>query len=1222
MAGRREAPVDPAAGPVQRFAFELRKLRAEAGGVTYRTLARRAGYSVTTLSQAAAGERLPTLPVALAYAQACGADLAQWEARWKEAVAESADDGSRDDDGSVAPYRGLARFETGDSALFFGREQLTSDLVDLLRRRRFAAVFGPSGSGKSSLLRAGLVPVLRQTREPDLRPAGIRILTPGAHPARTHASLLTPAAPGEDGAGADTFVIVDQFEELFTLCRDPAERTRFLDLLLAARRPESRLRVLVAVRGDFYGRCAEHRELADALRDANLLAGAMTSAELRDAVVKPATAAGLIVERALTARLVEEVADAPGGLPLLSHALLETWRRRRGKTLTLAGYEAAGRLDGAISKTAEEVYGRFPEARAAAARRVLLRLVAPGDGTPDTRRPVERAELSGIGREDTSEVLEAFAGARLLTLDGDTVEMAHEALITAWPRLRGWIEDDRERLRVHRKLTEAAHAWRELGREKGALYRGSRLAAAREHFGGAAREDLTDLERAFLDAGRDHELRGRRRYRLTLTAVTTALCLALVAAGLAVRQWQSAVTAQELARSRQLAAQSGARLEIDPDRAALLAVQAYRTSPTREATTALYAAAALPLRMRLVSGTDPVHSIALSPDGRTLAAHGGDGTVRIWDLPEGRLRHTFAGRDVREVMEFSPDGRMLAVAGSVGSGAVLGLWDPVTGRKVSSLTVPDGSVRGVDFSPDARMVAVSSLSAVRVWEVATGRERHTFTGLPDLEDVAFGPDGRTVAAVSFDGRVRVWDMATGRTRSTHDSRAEGDAVVFSPDGRTYAAVRSDGSVRLREVADGVVRRTIKDGPSRWDQPAFSPDGRTLAVPGPQDTVRLWDTVSGAARATVTAGHRGRGAMTVALGPDGRTLVTSGNLDPAVRVHRPTGDQPRTTLRGGAGSSVADIAFSPDGHTVATMGHDPSARESVELWDAGTGGREAALAPGTDLTSRVEGMPIAVSRPRDVGFAPTGRALAARTGRKGVIEVRDVATGRLRQSRAWGGVEEVVLSPDGTRLALVGGAGSVRIWHLATGAVDTVRTGDGNPVRTVAFSPDGRTLAVVTIEGGDEPVTLLDAATGRTQHTIRPSARGPLSLVFSPDGTTMATTSGGSVKAWDVRTGDLRDGFTAGTEVGSPTFSPDGRTLAAAGSGGVRLWDLATGRARISLPGRSPAAVVFSPDGRTLAVGTGGSVELWDVHLPDPARAIRAIEAAVGTTHRASPRAAG
>ncbi|WP_243762212.1 helix-turn-helix transcriptional regulator [Streptomyces sp. Tu 3180] len=328
---------------MQRFAFELRKLRTEAGGITYRVLAQKAGYSITTLSQAAGGEELPTLPVALAYAAACGGDVVEWEARWKQAVDEAATSRTEEDgDRAKSPYKGLARFETGDRSLFFGRDQLTADLLDLLRRRRFAAVFGPSGSGKSSLLRAGPVPALQHAQEPGLRPAAIRILTPGPRPTRTHARVLDPADTGPGSPDADTFVIVDQFEGIFTLCHDGAGRARFLDLLLAAQRPESRLRVLIAVRADFYGRCAEHRDLADALRDANLLVGPMRPAELRAIIVKPAAAEGLTVERALTSRLVEEVADAPGGLPLLSHVLMETWRRRRGKTMTLVGYEGAG----------------------------------------------------------------------------------------------------------------------------------------------------------------------------------------------------------------------------------------------------------------------------------------------------------------------------------------------------------------------------------------------------------------------------------------------------------------------------------------------------------------------------------------------------------------------------------------------------------------------------------------------------------------------------------------------------------------------------------------------------------------------------------------------------------------------------------------------------------------------------------------------------------------
>jgi WD40 repeat protein/transcriptional regulator with XRE-family HTH domain len=1207
--------VDPAAGPVQRFAFELRKLRADADGITYRSLALRAGYSVTTLSQAAAGEQLPTLPVALAYAAACGGDRADWEARWNEAVEECAGDGSRDIDGSRAPYRGLARFESGDTGLFFGRDQLTTELVDLLRHRRFVALFGPSGSGKSSLLRAGLIPVLRRAQEPGLRPAAIRILTPGERPARSHAPLLTPATAHDGSAGTDTFVIVDQFEEVFTLCHDAAERARFIDLLLTARQPESRLRVLLAVRGDFYGRCAEHRDLADALRDANLLAGAMSRTELRDAVVKPATAAGLTVERALTDRLVKEVTDAPGGLPLLSHALLETWRRRRGKTLTMAGYEAAGCLDGAIAKTAETLYGRFTESQTVAARRVLLRLVTPGDGTPDTRRPVRRSELPGTGRDDNAQVVEALAGARLLTLDGDTVEMAHESLITAWPRLRGWIEEDRERLRVHRNLTEGADVWRELGREKGALCRGSRLAAAQEHYGGAPRGELTALEHAFLDASREHEQKGRRRYRLVLTAVTAALCLALVAAGLAVRQWQGAVTAQHLAQSRQLAAQSSALLDSDPDLASLLAVHAYRTSPTREATAALYAAAALPLRKRLFSGTKPVDSIALSPDGHTLAAQSRDGKVRIWDLPRGRLRHTLTGPDDSGVAAFSPDGRTLAVS----AGGVIHMWDPVTGRKLGTLTIPGGSVRGIAFSPDGRTVAADSATAVRVWDVATGHRRHGFTGHPDPQAVSFGPGGRTVAAVNPTGQVRVWDLATGRTLASHNSQIDGAAVAFSPDGRTYAVVRTDGSVQLREVVTGVVRRTIRDGAVGSNEVAFAPDGRTFAIPGAGGTVRLWDTASGTEWAAVPIEYHGRGT-TVALSSDARTLVTSSNSDPTIRVNRLPADRPRTTLPSPAGTYIGDLAFGPDGHRVATVRQGPPGRGSVQLWDAGTGDREATLALDTDPAPGGKQLPDTVLRLGAVGFDPTGRALAARGVKDGatrnkVIEVREVATGRLRRRRAMGAVETAVFSPDGTRLAIVDSEGSVRMWNLSTGALYAVRTGHGQTVRAVAFTPDGRTLAVVDIEADGDQVRLLDAGTGRAQSTVKPSTGSSLSLAFTPDGHTLATAGGssGSVKLWDARTGRLQDSFRVGGEVASLAFSPDARTLATSSTRGVQLWDLATSRTRLTLPTRSPGTVAFSPDGRNLAIGTGGSAELWSVDLPDPAGAIRDICDAVDTT---------
>ena len=462
--GRREGPLDPSAGPVQRFAFDLRKLRQEAGGPTYRAMAQHTGYSVATLSRAAAGGQLPSLEVALAYVRACGADPEEWEPRWRAAAREVAAE-PEDDDDTQAPYRGLTRFEPGDRDLFFGRDHLVAQLADRVRSCRMVAVLGASGSGKSSLLRAGLLPSLQDQQSSQCRLAAIRILTPGPRPASAHAHALT--ASQETG---DTVVVVDQFEELFTLCSDIAERAAFLDLLVSAVEPESRLRVVIAVRADFLSRCAEHRPLAAALTDTTFLLGPMGPAELREAIVKPAAAAGLLVEPMLTARIVEDVAEEPGGLPRISHVLLETWRRRKGRTLTLAAYEAAGGVHGALTRTAEELYTRLSPERAEVARRILLRLITPGEGAQDTSRPAELQALSATGQcADTASVLEQLARARLVTLDGDMVHLAHEALITAWPRLQSWIDGARERLRVHRQLTEAARAWAALDRDPGAL---------------------------------------------------------------------------------------------------------------------------------------------------------------------------------------------------------------------------------------------------------------------------------------------------------------------------------------------------------------------------------------------------------------------------------------------------------------------------------------------------------------------------------------------------------------------------------------------------------------------------------------------------------------------------------------------------------------------------------------------------------------------------------
>ncbi|GLF99957.1 nSTAND1 domain-containing NTPase, partial [Streptomyces yaizuensis] len=403
---------------------------------------------------------------------------------------------------------------------------------------------------------------------------------------------LTPTA--ESG---EVLVVVDQFEEVFTLCRDPDQREGFLRLLLAARNEESRLRVLCAVRADFYRHCAEHPDLAGALRDAHLLVPPMTRTELRDAIVRPATTTGLIIERDLTQRLVDTVADRPGALPLLSHTLLETWHRRSGRTLTLHAYEETGGLDQAIATTAEHLYTHLTPTQQDHTRHLLLRLITPGDtNAPDTRRPLTPTELTALHTTpDTRTVIETLTHARLVTLDDNTLELTHETLLTAWPRLRGWTDEARERLHIHRALTHAATTWHTLDRDPGALYRGTRLTQAEEHL---TPHHLTPLEHTFLTTStttRDHEhhttRRTTQRLRRLRTVLTLIAAIALLAATIA---WQEnhARDRQNLHdEARRIATLATTLRQSDPTTAMRLALAAHHTADLPETRAALTTAA-------------------------------------------------------------------------------------------------------------------------------------------------------------------------------------------------------------------------------------------------------------------------------------------------------------------------------------------------------------------------------------------------------------------------------------------------------------------------------------------------------------------------------------------------------------------------------------------------------------------------------------------------------
>ncbi|WP_433543722.1 hypothetical protein ACQPZG_00430 (plasmid) [Streptomyces sp. CA-294286] len=924
---RTERPLEDGDSPELRLAAALRQLRQKAGSPTYRTLSQRSHYSVTTLSHAAAGRSLPSLPVTLAYVLACDGVVEEWERLWHTTAAEvAARDAPEERDSPCgtpvgAPYPGLAAFQLEDGERFFGREQMTNALVRSLSTRRLVAVFGASGSGKSSLLRAGLLPRLYAEAEP----GAVVFLTPGPRPLEEcavtlagrlgatagalHAELADDPANlhrlvrqllAERPAAAEAVLVVDQFEEVFTLCPSEEERALFITALcLAAQAPNSRCRVVLGVRADFYAHCTHYAELVAALADSQIVLGPMTGEQLRQAIVQPAARAGLSVEAPLVASLIAECHGRPGVLPLLSHALLETWHRRRGNALTLAGHQAAGGVEGALARTAESFYTSLTPARQQLARQLFLRLTALGEGTEDTKRRLLRGELDLD--KDTAAVLEQAAGARLLTVDDLHTEITHEALIRCWPRLHQWLTEDRESLRRHRRLTEATLLWDSLDEDPDALYRGGRLAMVKEFLVEPPLSGtLSARERAFLDASlaaeedtERHTALQTRRLRRLVALLTAMALLATGAAAYALHVQREVTQQRNDVLSRNVVTEASLLRDTQPALYARLMTAAYRLSPTAEARDGLLdaAATALPGHVRGVS------AVAFDPSGRGLAT-GGD-TVRLWNVP--------------------PSGPPLKAGEAVGG----------------------GPVASMAFSPNGRTLAVGGFRhRTQLWDVSDRRHPAPVATLAGHTDVvfavAFSPDGRTLATGSYDHTVRLWDLTT-RSRPVVRAVLTGHrlnvkAVAFSHDGRYLATGGDDRTVQLWDVTrpGTPVRSAVLTGHRHFvTSLAFGPGSRTLVSGSDDHTVRLWD-VSDPRRPAVLpvlTGHT-EVVISVSLSSDGR-LLASGGYDGVARlwdVTDPRRPRPAGVLSG-SGGALNEVVLSPDGGTLVTGSEESDTR----LW---------------------------------------------------------------------------------------------------------------------------------------------------------------------------------------------------------------------------------------------------------------------------------------------------
>ncbi len=562
----------------------------------------------------------------------------------------------------ICPFRGLAPFDAAHAEYFFGRERLVAELIARLVGSPLLAVVGPSGSGKSSAVRAGLLPALAEGVVPGSQAWRRAVMRPGARPLAELSRALARAVPEaahEDPApwiadaldrlpaGERLVLLIDQFEEAFVACRDPAEREAFFDALVeGAGESDKRLVVVLAIRADFYGRCAEHAELSTLVSANQLLVGPMRRDELRRAIELPARAAGLRVEPHLVSALVGNVASEPGGLPLLSAALLELWQRRDGRTLRYIAYEQSGGVERAVARLAEGAYQRLGEAEQRRARPILMRLAGADEEEAESfvRRRVPLDELELEHDPDGARALAVLTEARLLTADEGTVEVAHEALLSEWPRLRSWLEADAEGRRLHQHLIAAAREWRDSERDQAELYRGARLAAALDW---AAEHDpeLNELEREFLDESRtasereaERQRRANRRLRTLLAGVGVLLAAAVVAGVIAISERGSARSAATAEAAQRLGAQ--AVNEDALDRAVRLAGAgvALDDSIATRSNLLTVLLRTPPALLGVLSGTGDqvIYAVAASPDGRLLALGDSAGTVTIFDASTRR----------------------------------------------------------------------------------------------------------------------------------------------------------------------------------------------------------------------------------------------------------------------------------------------------------------------------------------------------------------------------------------------------------------------------------------------------------------------------------------------------------------------------------------------------------------------------------------------------------
>jgi len=1095
------------------------------------------------------------------------------------------------------PYRGLLPFEPRHRRLFFGREETVAEVLARISAGRPLAVVGASGSGKSSLLRAGVVAAAEAGELAGV--ASARLITPGALP------------PLDLGGPSDELLVVDQFEEIYTQCQDTERRRAFIHALLFRRGP-----TVIGLRADFYGEISTEPALAAAVAGNQVLLGPMSAEALGRAISEPARLAGLRLEPGLLELVLRDVAGEAGALPLMAHALRETWERRNGRMLTVEAYHESGGVSSALAQTADAVVEALPAEERPRLRSVFLRLTEIGGEVEDARRRVSLEELvpAGTSAETVRALLRRLADARLITLDEGTAQVAHEVLIRRWPTLRRWLDEDREGLRLHRRLSHAAQLWDAAGREPTDVYRGTRLDAALE-WSRANRDELNQTERAFLDASLAEsaeaqrlQLQVNRRLRRGLAAIAALLVVAVGLLVFALVSRHDAVGAEAVARSQAAATAASAQLTLDPERALLLARIALRDAPTPQAELAASEALdANTLQAQLpsfgVQGCQEANFLFLFDAGRLAADNTCNGYVVFANLAAHRIvRRVRVGASSTDMI-LGPDRRSLIVA----SGDHLVSVDVASGRTRQIFTAPFPIEQLA--GPPGRQLAIADKYRVALVDLSSGRLRMIARGDPSANVIngmmwasptilLVASLGQTPGDGNLAPGLSVLDVAHG-TRSTVSLSSPGHiaAVNFlrvSPDLRTWFITGSDinaannSQLAATWAIDAQTRkvRWVADGPlgATASPIQVSPDGRLVAVGYNTGAADVLDAATGrlvvrdSSSASIAAGD-------LAFPPGDKTLVTV-SLDGVFRVWSTTGSE---RLRFEAPADPA-LAFTANGDDIALLG------ARGERVDARTGrviqtfpGFPVAgifntcsaacfsISPGlrwltyldpNSVTPRIvevdgltgrQAAAVTVPRLDAQGVAPDGTiGVAYVNGDRMYGEAIDPQTGRAQHlpsgpSSDGCAATPPAFTPDGRLMAVDDGCINLVVWNLRTGRIErSVVLPDRSNGTGAALTPDGR-YALVSLLGG--AFVRVNLVTGQAEEVPGAEAEGNL-IAVAPDGRFYGIgRQDGTVDVYDARTLRLVRHHVLVGGVEALAFSPDSQELAVEDTSHVvRIWD--------------------------------------------------------------------